>query len=185
MSPDDPQRLQVPRRHDVLRAGDRGVAVDDREGRGIDDVDLAGDEIGRVDARQRARRRRAELARRGLGIDVPGIDERRHGQIGRRQVLEAGRAELVRRALDEILRRHADFDGAAAKRRALFAADAIGGNRQRSRARGERVGADKGADRDCGGAGRETRDHDPCCSGSTPPRRGRWFDERVSIADER
>ena len=70
------------------------------EGFGVDDVDLAGREVGRIDARQRSRRRGAEVFRPGFGIDVLWVDERRHRQIGRRQAgeirIDRGQASEIR-----------------------------------------------------------------------------------------
>ena len=66
----DPERLQVPRRHDVLRVEADLEAVDDLEGRRVDDVDVVRLQVGNVDARQRAARRLAQLAGAGVAVEV-------------------------------------------------------------------------------------------------------------------
>ena len=58
-----PERLEVPRRHDVLRVDADPEPVDDLERGRIDHVDVVGLHVRHVDARQRARHRRAQLAR--------------------------------------------------------------------------------------------------------------------------
>ena len=134
-----PQCLQVPRRHDVLRARNRGQALDDLEGLGVDDVDLAGREIGRIDARQMARDGGAEHPRAGAGVDVLRVDGRRHRQVGRRQIDRLLRAELVGCERDEIALRPALFDDAAAKGGALRGVGAGGRDGQRLRRPERRV----------------------------------------------
>ena len=58
----DPQRAQVPRRHDVLRIEADLELVDDLERRRIDHVDVVRLDVRHVDARQVAGDRRAHLA---------------------------------------------------------------------------------------------------------------------------
>ena len=74
----DPQRLQVPRRHDVLRVEADLELVDHLERRRVDHVDVVRLHVRHVDARQVARDRRAQLAGGGLAVEVGGIGHRRH-----------------------------------------------------------------------------------------------------------
>ena len=110
-----PQRLQIPRRHDVLGARNGVEALDHLEGLGVDDVDLSGDEIGRIDARQMPGDGGAEHARARAGVDVLRIDRRRHRHVGRRQVHRLLRPQLVGGERDEVALRPALFDDAAAE----------------------------------------------------------------------
>ena len=75
-----PERLQVPRRHDVLRVDADPEPVDHLERGGIDHVDVVGLQVRHVDARQRARHRRAQLARPRLAVEVRGVRHGRHAR---------------------------------------------------------------------------------------------------------
>ena len=74
----NPQRLQIPGRNDMLRARHRGQAVDDFERVRIDDVDLAGHEVRRIDPGRLPGDSGTEHAGRFACIDVVRIDGRRH-----------------------------------------------------------------------------------------------------------
>ena len=157
-----PQRLQVPRRHDVLGAGDGEIAVDHLEGLGIDDVDLAGDEVGRVDAVQRAGGRRADVVGGDRGVDVLRVDLRRHVQVGRRQMEGRRlRPEVVARLLDEIVRRPSGLDMGAAERGAKFAVDAHARDGEGLRVVDQRIRSDEDGESRGRGAGEKARIHVP------------------------
>ena len=123
----------------MLRAGAGGEMIDHREGLGVDHVDLAGHQIGRIDPRQRARHRRAEIVRPDFRIDVGGIDHRRHRGIRLPHVEGVGRPELEGGLADEILAGPVMLDEAAAQRGALLGAHAIGRHRQGLRGFGQAI----------------------------------------------
>ena len=78
----DPERLEVPRGHDVLRIDSHLELVENLEGHRIDDVDIIGLEIGHVDAGERLGRRGAHLVRSCLAVEIGGIHHRRHARYG-------------------------------------------------------------------------------------------------------
>jgi hypothetical protein len=159
--------------------GNGEIAVDHLEGFGVDDVDLAGDQVGRIDAVERAGGRRADVARRNRGVDVLRVDLRRHVQVGGRQLeRRRRRPEFVGRFLDEVVRRPAVLDMGAAEGGADLAVDAQAGDGQRLRAVGQRIRTDADGEGRGGDAGQESRIH---CSHSRrvePAVRGRpqWPD---------
>ena len=69
----------------MLRAWHRGQAVDDLERVGIDHVDLAGHEVGRIDPRRLPRHSGTEHADASARIDVVRINRRGHREVGWRQ----------------------------------------------------------------------------------------------------
>ncbi len=79
----------------MLRARHRGQAVDDLERVRIDDVDLAGHEIRRIDPRRLPGDSGAEHAGRFASVDIVRIDRRRHRKVGGRQKDRALGSELV------------------------------------------------------------------------------------------
>ncbi len=95
----DPQGLEIPRRHDVLRIDPDLELVDHLQGRGIDHVDVVGLAVGHVDARQRITDRARQLARADLAVEVGRVGHRRHaghrldGLRVHRDRHEAGRGE--------------------------------------------------------------------------------------------
>ncbi len=120
MSPETHERLQIPGRHDMFGALDGVEALDHLESLGVDHVDFAGGEIGRIDPRQLAGDRGAEHAGARAGIDVLGIDRGGHRQIGRRQVDRLLGTELIGGERDEIalgaaLFGHAATEGGASR----------------------------------------------------------------------
>ena len=96
----DPQRLQVPRRHDVLRADADLEAIDHLQRRRIDHVNVIAAQVGHIDAREVACDRGHDLAGSLLAVEVLRIEHRRHaghrGHRRRRGRRHAGRG-LCRR----------------------------------------------------------------------------------------
>ena len=88
----------------MLRTGAGGEMIDDGERPGVDDIDPAGDQIGRINARQRVGHRRAEISGARLGIDVGRVDDRRRRGGRGRELERVGRAEFEGGAADKILR---------------------------------------------------------------------------------
>ena len=106
----DVQRLQVPRRHDVLRQPADGEVLDDLERALVDHVDGVAVAVRDVDERPRAPRTAAEVADAVGRVDVPDAaacvrcarrGRRRHelgrGRDGRRRAAAAGEQDAARR----------------------------------------------------------------------------------------
>jgi hypothetical protein len=115
----------------MLRRTAGGEMIDHRESRGIDHVDLAGLQVGRVDAGQGAGDGRAEIAGASLRINVDWIDQRRALALARRQGEDIGRPKLEGGLADEILPGAAMLDEGLAEGGALAGGHAIGRDRQR------------------------------------------------------
>ncbi len=77
-----PQRLQIPRRHHMLRAVADRKFVQHLEGGRIDDVDVIRTQIGHIDARQRSCHCGAEHVVAGVAVHVVGVRHRRHARNG-------------------------------------------------------------------------------------------------------
>ncbi len=69
----DPERLQVPGRHDMLGAATDPVVVHHLQGRWIDDIDVVGIDVRDVDAFGHAHDGLAEVPGRRIRIDVHGL----------------------------------------------------------------------------------------------------------------
>ena len=89
----DPQRLQVPRGHDVLRVDPHVQRVDHLHGGGIDHRHRVRGAVRHVDAVQRGLRLGADLVGRVVAVEVVGIADRRHA----RQHVDLGLAARGRR----------------------------------------------------------------------------------------
>ncbi len=76
----DPQRLEVPRRHDVLRIAADLERVDHLQRRGVDHRHRVRTPVGDIDPRQRVLDGGAELAGLGLAVEVGGIEHGRHAR---------------------------------------------------------------------------------------------------------
>ena len=131
----------------MLRARHGLEAVDDLERLGVDHVDPAGDEIGRIDARRHAGDRGAEHARGGAGVDVARIDRRGRSESDGRQIDRLLRTELIGGKRDEVARRSALLAAAPAHVGASGARGARGRNGERLRG----AQPESGAERDRGG----------------------------------
>ncbi len=103
----DPQRLQVPRRHHVLRLGGDREGADDGAGRWVDDVDGVAHAVRYVDEVRVAADRRAQQVRPVEAIDVAGVDDRRHpGQGARGGARDGGHLPRCGRGRRHRHRRH-------------------------------------------------------------------------------
>ena len=118
----------------MLRARHGGQAVDHLERFRIDDVDLAGHEIGRIDPRRLPRDGGTEHADARAGVDVVRIDGRRHRQVCRRQKNRPLGAKLIGGKGDEVGRCPALLEDVAANVGASGALDARVRNGERLRA---------------------------------------------------
>ena len=74
----DPERAQVPGRHDVLRIDADPETVDDFECRRVDDVYVVRFEVRHVHALQRAADRCAHPSTGGFAVKIVGVDHRWH-----------------------------------------------------------------------------------------------------------
>ena len=137
----------------MLRARRRLEAVDHLERLGIDHVDPAGGEIGRIDPGRLPVDRRAEHACRGPGVDVVRIDGRWRPEVHGRQINRFFRAELVGGERDEVARGPALLDDAMTDVGAGAALGARERNGERLRGAQPKTRADR--DRDHRGGSRE------------------------------
>ena len=180
----NPQGLKIPRRNDMFRARHHSQAVDDLERLRIDDVDLAGHDVRRIDARWLACDSGTEHAGPRASVDVMGIDRRRHRQVCGRQKDRPLGTELIGCERDKVCGRMVLIVEAAANMGAIRCAERAS-VRNGQRLRTAQLEARAHGDRRCGRCGQALAKSHPVFSQSNPsaePRFGATREAKTATA---